>query len=192
MNSIDERKNHEKAQFHSDKQKIDDEMNAPKIKKFPQWATAIMATIIVGVIVGSSVLAYGVPKKSVNYRENCYYQPCKTQFNLQCINGVCDCDLNNYYAKGCQMKKEYLQKCNSNTTNCNEKLNTKCLDGVCKCDDKYSYWNGQYCSNKGSFNDTCQQSDIECLTNLLLYCNNSLKQCICRNDRYKYYVKYSL
>lgn len=114
------------------------------------------------------------------YNQNCDYKFCSPNLGLKCEKGFCDCIDTQYYIKGCHEKKTFLQKCSSQSDICTSNL--ECLNGICMCD-SLSYWNGDVCLLKKSYKQACQKSNIECLKDSFLYCNLTMKNCICEENR---------
>lgn len=142
----------------------------------------IMILVFMGLALCFIILSFQSTRKNALLGDSCIEKSCETELKLECINGICDCSPDSFYAKGCKLKKKYLEKC-SNFTFCDENTKLTCLDGACKCDNS-KYWNGQVCELKRTYNEQCQNSDIECLTQASLYCDASSKKCLCNNNRY--------
>lgn len=180
------RKNRTSSEFNKSANKTKNE-NDNKLFGFKvrKWIVSAIS-IISGLSIITSVVLLLVnllhESKSI-YGENCSYGLCSNKFGLECINGHCICNTNSFYAKGCQAKKQYSEKCHNISNPCNDNAKLSCIDGVCKCDDLH-YWNEQSCQAKQLYDGTCQSSDIQCMTSSLLHCEISKHKCLCTNNRY--------
>lgn len=156
-----------------------------QVSVFPRWATIITVTILITIAIGviCFFIAPAVLKSDGSYHQDCSFKTsCSKTLALECIRGKCDCNSDKFYAKGCQLKKGYLQHCNGNSDFCTSHSNLVCLDGMCKCDG-FQYWNGELCAPKQSFNESCQGNDIACEITALLYCDISANICVCGKER---------
>lgn len=138
--------------------------------------TAILVLIILGVGIS---LQNGSPRAAL-FNETCNLRFCSSDLN--CINDKCVCKPNYYYSKGCKFKKTLMEKCSNSLKNCFDDTNLSCLDGVCKCD-HLTYWNGESCVPKQTYNGVCQSSDIQCFTSSFLYCDIIARKCLCQYNR---------
>lgn len=78
-------------------------------------------------------------------------------------------------------KKDFLERCNGQTSNCRDNTNLICLDGICKCN-QTNYWDGEQCVFKKSYRQRCY-SDDECSLELMLHCDKRKNRCLCRHNR---------
>ncbi len=127
-------------------------------------------------------ISYFFTKRPGLYTEDCSDRSCVSGFNMKCINSVCSCQSTQYYLKGCFDKKGYLGKCHGNTSYCADNKNFECLDGLCKCNIT-SYWSGTLCLPKKDYGVSCS-SDVQCLTDKQLICDQKRKKCYCSNERF--------
>lgn len=178
-----------KVDKHSDfdsKSRKKDSLNTHQ-QVFPRWAsvsiTVSLILISIGVVGFFIIPNYKKPR-TASYKNACGITGCSKSLNLECINGICDCTSDKYYANGCQFRKHYGEPCNSNSSYCVINSNLSCLDGICKCDYSY-YWDleSSICLPKNSNDKFCKNNDNECMTSNLLYCESISKKCLCPNDR---------
>lgn len=158
-----------------------DVFETKNISKLPRWVTILVAIALIVIGICAVAFLFNTGKENALYGQDCDVKPCASKFNLQCTNGKCDCANDNFYSKGCQLRKTYSERCSNNSNDCI--LNLSCLNGVCSC---YitSYWTGEECLPKGTYKDSCQNpSSIECLTTSMLYCHIESKKCLCKNNR---------
>ena len=111
--------------------------------------------------------------------ESCFGRSCVKNFGLKCISNICACEAGYEYIDKCILKKTYMQKCHENSI-CND-TNLICFNGVCSCNST-QYWNNQTCVSKNSKDSKCL-STLQCLDNLMLYCNTLQSICTCPNNR---------
>lgn len=146
----------------------------------PQWALVIIGltlALLIGILVAAvDILVYA--KSPGLYLESCDKRSCKSGLNLKCINKLCTCLSDQYYAASCMNKKDYLQNCLA-TYQCKEST-LICWDGLCVCNIT-SYWNGQSCYKRRTYREIC--SGDQCLTTSMLYCNTTIGICTCSTDR---------
>lgn len=133
-------------------------------------------------------IVYFAPRPGL-YGESCEHRSCTRGLNLKCINNVCDCVTEKFYRIGCVDKYIYMQQCHSNYKNCVDNQGLSCQDGVCKCNNT-QYWSGTSCLSKNTYNHICT-NDVQCRTDLLLYCDKVKSSCLCPQNRYisKNYIK---
>ena len=86
------------------------------------------------------------------------------------------------YIDQCIQKKTYGEKCTMDAY-CKDKLNLLCWNGVCSCNET-QYWTGVTCANKAYYLKSCSNS--VCLDNLMLYCKQDTKICVCPSTRYNF------
>lgn len=156
-------------------------------QRFPLWLTLTLSGILLLTSIGVVVFCAVFIRSDGNgtYKESCnVFRICNQRLGLKCINSVCDCQFDEFFMITCISRKRYSEKCNTigNQSQCLENTNMLCLDGLCKCNQSISYWNGNKCEPKQIYNESCQ-SDIQCMTSQLLYCDNKLEKCLCKNDR---------
>lgn len=158
----------------------EDDLNHIKARPWSYIISAFLVIFTTSIAVGFMIPA--LSKKPLLYFQNCSSGSCSAKFNLECLNGICQCNINSFFAKGCKTKKNYLEKCHNSSAQCNDNnLNLVCLDGVCKCDD-FNYWNGKKCLPRQLYGSYCDKN-IQCLTLGLLYCDMNIMQCKCQNGR---------
>lgn len=150
-----------------------------RIPKWAMWLGGIGAAFILLLIITSQVVVYFAPRPGL-YNETCAARSCFTQLKLKCINKICDCLPNNYYASECVPKKSYSENCNHDYQ-CRDNTNMSCLNGVCACDSNY-YFNGVSCVVKSTLKGACT-SDSMCLPNKMLICHPTKKVCYCNSAR---------
>ena len=141
---------------------------------------SISMVFILVVFVASVVTASAFPRPGL-LDENCQGRSCLSSTGLKCINSTCQCLSNQYYATRCIDKKAYQDKC-SRTTPCKDNTNLACKNGICQCELTSAYWNGSACALKGTFKLACK-NDTQCLSTVLLICDNKTKTCLCNSNR---------
>lgn len=141
----------------------------------------IIALLAIAAAISFVFLLIGCNRKSgALYGENCNSTSCDSHMGLECFNGICGCDSDSYYEKGCKHRISYKGRCNSNSQNCDS--NMMCINGLCNCDSS-SYWSNGICVKKRTFNESCDASDNECLSDSMLHCDVKNKKCICKDGR---------
>ena len=148
----------------------------------PKWVVGVAGIVfglIVTIFIATIVVVYNAPRPSL-HAETCDRRSCVPELNLKCINNSCTCSENQYFAKKCIDKKNYLEACSS-TTPCKNGSSLLCRDGKCKCSN-LNYWKDGNCIPKNTFKQSCS-SDVECLESKLLYCDTNTRLCTCSSTR---------
>lgn len=148
----------------------------------PKWALFLLG-LTLALLAGILVAAVDILLNSKSpglYLETCDKRSCKSGLNLKCINKICTCPSDQYYAASCLNKKNYQQNC-LETYQCKES-SMICWDGLCVCNST-SYWNGQSCFKRRTYKESCNGD--QCLTATMLYCNTTMGLCTCPKDRLK-------
>lgn len=149
----------------------------------PKWAIYIISLISVLLLtLHISALVILLKNKSPGlYLENCESRSCKSGHNMQCINNICSCASDEYYAASCIVKKNYQDNC-LYTYQCKDGMNLICWDGICDCG-AAAYWNGESCFPSHSYRNICSIYTNQCSTLSMLYCNKTLGLCLCSSER---------
>ena len=148
----------------------------------PCWLIGTFCFLLASLLIvfGAAMYLKSVKRPGV-YTESCVGRSCINGFGLKCISGICDCNSNQFYQKGCRPKLNYTEQCMSNTNFCADDQNLVCRDGVCKCDSTM-FWSGKQCSSKSSFSSSCYNED-QCLAETKLTCDLNRKLCVCPSNR---------
>ena len=152
-----------------------------KVCLIPKWAmilsSSLFSFVLIGLIAALAVVYFG--RRPSLYGESCLNgRNCAKGFDLICIDGVCQCDAGYFYTNKCISKKNYLEQCHSKS-DCKDNMNMVCKNGLCECD-SYKYWNGSFCLNSNLIDKKCK-TDVECITDTVLYCDTRLGLCKCDN-----------
>jgi hypothetical protein len=149
----------------------------------PIWllVLSVLSIIAISIIFSGAIFVYTTPRPG-HYSESCQSRSCFKGLNLKCIDNICTCSTDQYYAKGCHNKKSYLGNCPGNSTFCLNNTDLICKDGVCKCSLE-EYWDGSQCLAQKTYGSLCSQ-DSNCKTDLLLSCDSRRRTCLCKDDRY--------
>lgn len=157
-----------------------DVLSVDKRCVLPNWSIVMIGlglTMVAIVLSASLYLTYGSQQPGT-YGESCVGRSCVKHLGLKCLNGICTCSFNQYYARGCQLKKLYLEECNGNSS-CID--GTSCLDGICNCNSS-SFWTGDSCELQRIYGGACN-TNKQCLVNTELYCDSKRLKCLCQNGR---------
>jgi hypothetical protein len=151
----------------------------------PHWCTAVTGYLVLAfLIISAAILYLYLAKRSALYNESCVNRSCLKELNMKCMNNKCSCLSTQYYMKGCNPKKAYLEKCLPYISTCVDNQDLYCLDGVCKCSSS-SYWNGSSCTSHVGYLGNCSSSN-QCTLGLQMICDSSKKACSCSSDRLKF------
>lgn len=160
-------------------------VNPPTVSKssvfVPKWGVVMssLAGVAICIFFAASLIVLTFPRPAL-YKDDCTGRSCLHALNMKCLNNTCTCGLNFYYAKGCKQKKEYLDHCDANNQEeCIDGL--ICESGMCQCNET-SYWHAGQCTKKRTYGDSCS-NDIQCKTDLLLYCSSQKSICTCESNR---------
>ena len=161
------------------------EENLSKSTMLPFWCIGTFCYLCSAILIILGASLYLVlTGRSGLYGESCVNRSCLKVLNMKCINGTCSCLSNQYYMKGCNMKKNYLEQCLPYINTCLDNQNLTCLDGVCKCRNT-SYWNGFKCVSNAGYSETCS-SNNQCLLGPQMICDSSRTSCLCDTNRLFY------
>lgn len=150
----------------------------------PKWCVILSVILSVGlliVMIATAVLLFYFQIPAL-YTEKCSSRPCSRKLGLKCLDGECLCNKNEFYQKGCKLKKSYLISCNDNSSDCLDNAGLLCSSGRCVCD-SFSYWNGTSCMPKQIYGSRCQRNNEECFTTAFLYCDVKSFKCLCPLNR---------
>lgn len=147
----------------------------------PCWLASICSCfglLLLAILIAAIVILLNA-KKPALYGKNCENRSCQSGLNMKCIDNICTCHSDEYYAASCYAKRTFGMFCDRNYQ-CLETKRLECLDGKCVCNST-QYWTGSICMNKKTYRQTC--SGDQCLTDLLLYCNKKTGFCECNSTR---------
>jgi hypothetical protein len=161
------------------------DVTRPTTVSIPRWGVVLgvlVGIVIATILISAIAIVYFAPRPGL-YQESCEKRSCLKELNLKCLDGLCQCADDYYYEYKCNLKKTYMEKCQS-ISNCKNNTNLVCRDGVCKCYN-YQYWNGKLCSNSSSYNQKCTNSS-QCDADSILYCDSKQAKCLCETTRYNF------
>ena len=150
----------------------------------PVWCLGLSCYLCSAILIILGATIYvALSGRSSLYGENCINKSCLKVLNMKCINGICSCLSTQYYMKGCNTKKAYLNQCLPYINTCVDNQNLSCLDGVCKCNSS-RYWNGSSCVSSMGYLSSCSVSN-QCTKGLQMICDSAKKTCSCSSDRFE-------
>lgn len=152
----------------------------------PRWLAVVLSLLtllLVIIFIAALVLVINSPRNAI-YGESCKTKNCWTNFNLQCINSICQCSSTQFYTNKCEDLQTYGEGCYS-TTSCDTTKSLSCSLGKCDCSST-QYWSST-CIDRLTYNTAC--SGDQCKTNLNLICSSSTGKCDC-SDTTTYYHFY--
>jgi hypothetical protein len=161
------------------------EKNIKKKRLVPIWCLCLSSYLCLALLIILAAAIYvAFSGRSSLYGESCVKRSCIKELNMKCMNNSCSCLSTQYYMKGCNPKKAYLEQCLPYVSTCVDNQDLHCLDGVCKCSSS-SYWNGSSCTSRVGYLGNCLSSN-QCTQGLQMICDSSKKACLCSSDRLKF------
>jgi hypothetical protein len=143
--------------------------------RIPKWLVVVglLLLLYVAIIFGSSFILLAIQTRDAAYQESCVNARCHAKLNLKCIDGVCQCNPDEFYTDKCNGLLTYQESCAS-TAQCKQSVGLSCRWANCGCQSN-QYWNGNQCVNRVSYLISC--SGDQCLPNVGLGCYSGVCDC---------------
>ena len=143
--------------------------------RIPKWLAVVGLLLLLYIIIifGSSFILLAIQTRDAAYQESCVNARCHAKLNLKCIDGICQCNPDEFYTDKCNGLFTYQESCAS-TAQCKQSLGLSCRWAICDCQPS-QYWNGIQCVNRVSYSIAC--SGDQCLPNLGLGCYSGVCDC---------------
>jgi hypothetical protein len=144
--------------------------------RIPKWIAVVGLLLLLYLVIlfGSSFILLIIQTRDAAYQESCVNARCHTKLNLKCIDGVCQCNPDEFYTDKCTGLLSYKESCAS-SAHCKQSLGLSCRWAICDCQSN-QYWNGNECVNRVSYSIAC--SGDECLPNVGLGCFSGICDCV--------------